>query len=69
MDKAQAIAEMKKGKKLTHKYFTEDEWVTIGVNGQYVLEDGVECSFYEFWRWRQSEAFNSDWEFFISKTN
>lgn len=65
MTKEEAISQMKAGKKLTHRYFTDDEWVKTDETGMiYILEDGVECSPKEFWMWRTDEAWNSDWEIF-----
>lgn len=57
MTKQEAIKAMQKGQKVTHRYFTPNEWMTIE-NGQIVLEDGVRCSPYEFWRWRTDESWN-----------
>lgn len=65
MTKEEAISQMKAGKKLTHRYFTAEEWVKTDATGMiYILEDGVECSPQEFWQWRTDEAWNSDWEIF-----
>jgi len=62
MTKEDAIELMKQGVKMTHAYFTPEEWVYIGKNGQYVLEDGVECHRQEFWQWRQAESWKDGWE-------
>ena len=35
---------MLRGARLTHKYFSSDEWVTIGEDGLIELEDGVRLS-------------------------
>lgn len=51
MDQKQAILEMKKGKKVTHKNFCKGEWMTID-NGLIVFEDGTTCDQIDFWRWR-----------------
>lgn len=65
MTKEEAISLMKAGKKLTHGYFTSDEWVKTDETGMiYILEDGVECPKYEFWHWRTDESWNNDWELF-----
>ena len=61
MTRKEAIAAMREGKKVTHKYFTPEEWVTQE-NGQLLLEDGVRCPPAEFWRWRQDPSFDNDWE-------
>lgn len=65
MTKQEAIEAMKKGEKVTHRYFTSDEWVKTNQDATlYILEDGVECSPLEFWMWRTDIAWNSDWEIF-----
>lgn len=64
MTKAEAISAMESGKKVTHPNFSPDEWATI-LNGQIVLEDGVECSPDEFWKYRILESFDTDWEIFL----
>jgi hypothetical protein len=54
MTKTEAIAEMEKGKKIKHIGFSSDEWMTIQ-GGKILLEDGVICDHYEFWRWRRED--------------
>jgi len=63
MTKQEAIEEMKKGKKITHKHFSSSEWMTIK-NGRYLFEDGVVCDHDEFWQWRQDFSWNDGFEFF-----
>jgi hypothetical protein len=60
MTRAEAITAMREGKKVTHKYFSPDEWATQE-NGQILLEDGVRCSPDEFWKYRQETYFDNDW--------
>jgi len=57
MNKEEAIQQMKKGVKITHQYFSSDEWMTMEGN-KIVLEDSVRCSEREFWHWRK----NAGWE-------
>lgn len=64
MTKQEAIEWAKCGAKVTHRYFDKTEWLTILENGDYLLEDGVVCSKFEFWRWRTSEDFDTGWDFF-----
>jgi hypothetical protein len=54
MTKQEAIQAMQQGKKVTHQYFTPDEWMTME-DGLIILEDGVRCKPFEFWQWRNSE--------------
>ena len=51
MNKKEAIQAMQEGKKITHKYFMPEEWMTMR-KGMIVLEDGVVCTPEEFWKWR-----------------
>lgn len=64
MTKEDAIVKMQKGKKVTHPSFTDEEWMTMNNQGQIELEDGVVCEPYEFWRWRQDEAWDKDYSVF-----
>ena len=68
MTKLEAIQQMKVGQKLTHRHFTNDEWVTMekSISHQYIikLEDGVKCTQEQFWKWRTDESWNFDWEIF-----
>ena len=65
LTKEQAIALMKQGKKLTHRYFSDDEWITMRGNIIY-MERGQECWASEFWRDRQGEQWETDWSLYGS---
>lgn len=41
MTKEEAIRAMSEGKKVRHRYFSKDEWVTINSSGLYEFEDGI----------------------------
>jgi hypothetical protein len=60
MTRIEAIKAMREGKKVTHEYFTPEEWATQE-HGLILLEDGVRCSPAEFWKWRQAKEFNEGW--------
>ena len=66
MTRKEAITAMCEGKKVTHEYFTPDEWATQE-HGLILLEDGVRCSSAEFWKYRQAKEFNEGWEIFNEK--
>ena len=68
MTKSEALTQMMMGKKLTHTNFTPEEWVTTGDEGQYILENGVECSASEFWQWRLGNEWNDGWELWLAVT-
>lgn len=68
MTKAEAITEMLKGNKVTHTYFTDEEWVAITEETRnshvrkYTTEDGVEMSETEFWKYRLIDGWYEGWE-------
>lgn len=64
MTKEEAIQAMKDGKKVTHRYFTDDEYIFINEKGDIQTEDGAKVDPDEFWKYRQQIAFNEDWELF-----
>lgn len=51
MTKEEAIRAMSEGKKVRHRYFSKDEWVTINSSGLY--EDGIKVDSSLFWMDRQ----------------
>lgn len=51
------------GTRVTHYYFSSDEWMMLAdIPNSLVFEDGVPCSFEEFWKYRSEECFNTGWE-------
>ena len=66
MTKEEAKEQMRAGKKVTHRYFTIEEWVTME-DGRILLEDGVRCSEHEFWAYRTSKSFDDDWSIWLDK--
>lgn len=64
MTKLEAIQAMKKGKKVTHKYFSPDEWMTIK-NRKFLFEDGVECEPEDFWNDRKLIDWEDEYSLFI----
>lgn len=61
LNKDEAVAAMKRGEKVRHRWFASDEWVTFE-NGYFVFEDGVRCSPELFWMDRQLPSWSFDWE-------
>ncbi len=60
LTKEQAIAAMRSGKKVTHRHFDSNEWMTM-IGNAIRLEDGVTCTQEEFWNWRKDESWNTDY--------
>jgi hypothetical protein len=60
MTKKEAINQMQKGIKMTHKQFMPKQWVIIK-NDKYVMEDGIEQTEKSFWRDRAFAAWDNDW--------
>ena len=61
MTKEEAIKAMSEGKKVRHRYFSFDEWMTMK-DGMIVLEDGVICPPQEFWQWRTDSRWDDGYE-------
>lgn len=61
MNKAEAISAMViDGSKVTHKYFTDDEWMTMKL-GRIHFEDGCICEPERFWSTRTDIMWEDDW--------
>ena len=63
MTKAEAIQAMLEGKRVTHKYFTPEEWVSME-DGMIVTEDGYNFDPDEFWMRRFGTIFDENWKIF-----
>jgi hypothetical protein len=66
LTKQEAIKLMQEGKRITHRYFSADEWMTMNNKGYILLEDGVQCSLSEFFRWRTDETWNDGYSLHIA---
>ncbi len=64
MNKAEAIIAMREGKKVTHRWFSRDEWMTYE-NGKIVLEDGVKCTPAIFWMDRTDASWEDGYSLFV----
>lgn len=62
MTRDEAIKALSEGKRLTHTYFSEGEWVE-GINGtkDYRFECGGICPAKMFWAIRFTDGFNDGW--------
>jgi len=58
MTKEEAIRAMFKGKKVRHRYFSKDEWVTINSSELYEFKDGIKVDSSLFWMDRQDSYWN-----------
>jgi hypothetical protein len=63
MTKAEAIEAMEAGKRVTHTYFTPEEWISME-DGKIVTEDGYKFDPDEFWMHRFDPIFNENWIIF-----
>lgn len=69
MNKYEAIKMMEQGRKMTHVYFSPDEWVTMD-NGLMLFEDGCKTTPRLFWMDRTGERWETGWNVFNeNKTN
>ena len=60
MTKAEAIKAIKRGLRVTHTLFTEDEWLEMD-GGWFKFEDGCQCRPSQFWDIRQGEEWEKGW--------
>jgi len=64
MSKDEAIQAMRDGQKVTHRWFSPDEWVKRSDCLRYEFEDGCLCTHSEFWQWRDGESWLDGWSIF-----
>lgn len=64
MTKNEAIQLMYQGKRLTHRFFAPDEWVTINAGDFIQTEEGYTVSQKTFWHIRPGKEWDTDWELF-----
>ena len=64
MTKQEAIQAMRKGKKVTHRYFSPNEWMTIESGNIITLEDDCSCFIDEFFRYRSGSSWDDGYELF-----
>lgn len=62
MTKQEAKDALLKGEKVTHIYFTKDEYVRMINDEVYEFEDGCCISSYIFWQVRENECWETGWE-------
>ena len=60
MSKDDLLSFMQKGNKVTHRHFSDDEWMTFD-NGKLLFEDGVRCGWTEFWKYRKKIGMEKGW--------
>ena len=63
MSKEEAIQAMKEGKKVTLRFFSSDEWMTIE-NGFLLLEDCVRISLEDFFNFRSDRLWDNGYELY-----
>ena len=62
MNKREAIQAMRDGKKVRHSSFSLKEWMKGDYSqDEYIFEDGVRVSQYQFWKIRQKESWWNGW--------
>ena len=62
LSKQDMLKLLNKGKKVSHRYFSSNEWMKLDNNGVgFEFEDGYIVSPTAFWRDRSSEQWESGW--------
>jgi hypothetical protein len=65
MTKERAILAMKLGERVTHTYFSRDEFIRME-DGKIVDENGYRFTASEFWQYRTAEIFATGWSVKLS---
>ena len=60
MNKSEAINAMQHGKYLTHRFFGDDEFISMK-EGYIVTEEGYKCTPSSFWNDRTDANWDEDW--------
>jgi hypothetical protein len=68
MTKDEAFEALENGKKITHRLFDPDEWMTMDF-GLIVFEDGINCTEEEFFKFRQGKQWEDGYELFHGITS
>jgi hypothetical protein len=58
MNKEEALTAMREGRKVSHEYFSYEEWLTI-INGKLVTHEGEACSIEDFFKTRTGEIWET----------
>lgn len=65
MTKDEAMTFMRNGGKVTHRFFSPDEWM-IESGYLYEFEDGCMCEFSEFWSFRKDASWDDGWSEYVA---
>ena len=63
MNRKEAKMSLDRGYRLTHRHFSDDEWIEKSkeYSGRYLFEDGNVGLIDDFWKYRKSDSFDTDW--------
>ncbi len=61
MTQDEALTAIQHGEKVTHKYFTPNEYITKGTQGGIMFEDGIQTTWFEFFRLRKEDYWKDGW--------
>lgn len=62
MTKQEAIEAMREGKKVSHRHFSPEEWMTIEAGNIITLEDGCKCFINDFFSYRIDPSWENDYQ-------
>lgn len=67
MTKTKAIKKMNEGEKITHRLFSDDEWMTID-DGALLFDDGLKLNPNHFWQCRTGRTWETGYSIFKPKS-
>lgn len=65
MNKKEALLAMQEGKKVTHTYFTDEEWMSMK-DGKILTEEGYLHPFLEYWSYRTAPGWEDGYSLYQS---
>jgi hypothetical protein len=66
MTREEAKEQMRLGNKVTHEYFSPDEWISEK-DGKVLTEEGYLHNTTMFWNYKTAVSFDNGWELFLTK--
>lgn len=64
MTRQEAISALRKGHKITHEYYSPDEWLMM-IDGRLITEDGEDQGMFIDSFWTKQQPFEDGWETII----
>lgn len=68
MTKQETLKAMQDGKKVSHRFFSPDEWISIK-NNEIITEEGYSCPIEEFFHFRSDNLWENGYDLYNKNNN